>query len=71
MMERVGAAARESRSATPRAAALPLPAQAPAVSRWAAIIVPDPRLSSDMIPERVFGAEGVGMDVIQAPKLET
>jgi hypothetical protein len=48
MIAKVGAAARDSRSATPRAAALPLPAQAPAVSRWAAIIVADPRLSSNI-----------------------
>jgi hypothetical protein len=39
MIAKVGAAARHSQSAAPRAAALPLPAQAPAVSRWVAIIV--------------------------------
>ena len=34
MIAKVGAAARHSRSAAPTAVALPLPAQAPAVSRW-------------------------------------
>src|SRR6185437_15352078 len=45
MIAKVGAAARHRKSAAPRAAASPLPAQPPAVPRWVAIIVADPRLA--------------------------
>src|ERR687892_666130 len=48
MIAKLGAVARDSQSAAPKAAALSLPAQAPAVSRWVAIIVADPRLSSNI-----------------------
>src|SRR5713226_3253473 len=55
MIAKVGAAARHSQSAAPRAAALPPSAQAPAVSRWGAIIMADPRLACGIL----FGpAEG-------------
>src|SRR5713226_7416573 len=45
MIAKVGAATRHSQSAAPRAAAWPLPAEPPAVSRRVAIMVADPRLS--------------------------
>jgi hypothetical protein len=49
MMAKVGAAARHSQSAAPGAAALPLPAEPPAASRWVAIMSADPRLSWSIV----------------------